>query len=343
MKREVLIALFAAITLAITIWGYKFISGKNLFSGNFTYYAYYDDVHDVNTATPVQINGYEVGTVLSISPDPEDISRMRLEFTVKNSIQIPDYTVAKLMPSSALGGKVVELEFDKMCSGDNCAENKSTLKGETVGILGALIKDSELQSSADIITTAIDSTLGSLGNENSQDAIDVSIRNLAVSLENFASLTGKFNNLMANSSRNMEKTIANIEELTGSLIESNSKVDKMLTDLSVVTEDLKEVKLSETVDKANGTLTQTEESLKTVQATMTEMKEILEKISSGEGSMGKLMHDQQLYDNLESTTRNLDLLIQDIRLNPRRYFRLFGKTSKEYEYPDDDPAAEEGK
>ena len=71
MKKEILIAIFAAVTLAIAIWGYNFISGKNLFTTNYTYYAYYDNVQDVNTATPVQVNGYEVGTVISIKPDPK--------------------------------------------------------------------------------------------------------------------------------------------------------------------------------------------------------------------------------------------------------------------------------
>ena len=338
MKREVLIALFAAITLALTIWGYKFISGKNLFSANYTYYAYYDNVHEVNTATPVQINGYEVGTVISIAPDPDDISRMRLEFTVKNSIKLPKNTVAKLMPASPLGGKIVELDFDKMCDGSNCAEDKSVLEGETIGILGALISEEELQSKSKLLTTVVDSALGQLGSEDSQDAVDVSIRNLAISLQNFAELSGKFNDLMANSSRNMEKTFANLDELTETLIVSNEKINAMLDDLTVVTEDLKEVKLSETLDTANGTLTQAEQSLKTMDTTMNEMKDLLQKISNGEGSMGKLMQDEQLYENLESTTKNLDLLIQDIRLNPRRYFRLFGKKSKDYEYPDNDPA-----
>ncbi len=345
MKKEVQIALFAGITLALSIWGYKFISGKNLFSANYTYHAFYTDVHDVNTATPVQINGYEVGTVISISPDPQDVQRIRIDFTVKNEIKLPNYTIALLKPSSALGGKVIELDFDKMCVENNCAEDKSELKGVTVGIIGSLINQKELQGSMEVITSVIDSTLRGLGNPDSQDAVDVGIRNLATTLENLATITQQFNSLMANSSRNMEKTLDNISVLTGTLVKSNTKVNKMLEDLSKVTSDLKEVKLSETIKGANGTLDQAETTLKTAESTMTaanttlsELNEILAKISEGEGTVGKLMHDDQLYNNIEATTKNLDLLIQDIRLNPRRYFRLFGKKSREYEYPEVDPA-----
>lgn len=345
MKKEVLIAIFAAATLAIAIWGYKFISGKNLFSANYTYYAYFDNVQDVNTATAVQINGYEVGTVISIQPDPENIQRIMLEFTVKNSINIPDYTVVQLLPESPLGGKILELKFDKMCSGDNCAENKSILKGETVGILGSLIKDNELESTMAIVSSSIDSTLGQLGDPNSDDAVDVGFRNLAASLENFASITEQFNSIMSHSSRDLEKTLSNVANLTESMMASNKKINKMLDDLSLVTQDLKSVKMSETLESATSTLNQAETSLKTMdhmmasaQTSITELNKLLGEINAGNGSIGKMIKDESLYNNIESSTRNLDLLIQDLRLNPRRYFRIFGKKARDYEYPDNDPA-----
>lgn len=351
MKREVLIALFAAITLAISIWGYKFISGKNLFSGDHNYYAYYDNVKDVNTATPVLINGYEVGTVIDISPDPEDVKRIRIDFTVKRKIKLPQYTIAQLMPESPLGGKIIELKFDKMCDGSNCAENKSELKGEAVGMLGAFVDDEELETTVEAVSTIIDSTLGKLGEESSKDAIDVSIRNLATTLENFAAISEKFNTLMSRSQRDMEKTLSNVSELTSHLVESNDKINTMLDDLSVVTEDLKKAQLSETINTTNSTMAQAEESLKTMETTMSEantsiaeINGILDKVSKGEGSLGKLVNDEELYENIESTTRNMNLLIQDLRLNPRRYFRLFGKKSKEYKYPQEDPAfSDDGK
>lgn len=351
MKKEILIAIFAAITLALSIWGYKFISGKNMFSGNSTYYAYYDNVQDVNTATLVQINGYEVGTVISIDPDPQDTRRIRLGFTVKKSIQLPDYTVAELIPISPLGGKAIELRFDKMCSGDNCAANKSVLEGRTVGILGSMINKEELESTMDILSVVIDSTLDQLGDSTSRAAVDVGIRSLSQSLENFAQLTDQMNQTMSRSSRNIEQTMSNLATLTGTLAKSNDKIESMITDLAALTGDLKSVKLSETVELTNKTLTQSESSLKSMETTMAEatasldeLTGILEKISKGEGAVGKLLNEEELYNNLNSTSRNIDLLIQDIRLNPRRYFRLFGKKSKEYEYPENDPAdLDEGK
>jgi phospholipid/cholesterol/gamma-HCH transport system substrate-binding protein len=93
---------------------------------------------------------------------------------------------------------------------------------------------------------------------------------------------------------------------------------------------------------------QAEASLKTVEgtmseatATLSELKDVLKAFTEGNGSMAQLMNDKALYENLESTTNNLNLLIQDIRLNPRRYFKLFGKKVPAYEYPENDPAVKD--
>jgi len=348
MKKEIRIALLAIITLAVSIWGFKFISGKNLFSGDKTYYAIFNDVQDVNTATPVQINGFEVGTVISILPEPDDVNKIKVGFTVNDKVQIPNHTIAQLMSISPLGGKRIELLFDKMCDGSNCAKNKSIIESNTVGLLGSIVTKEEMDQNISTLTGTIDQTLGGLGDPNSQDAVDVSVRNLAVTLKNFASISEKLELLMIRSSRNMEKTVANISTLTESLVVSNQKVDIMLDNLGTITNDLSKVKLSETINKAEGTITQAESSLKSVEQTMdqatntlTEMKGLMEAMNSKESTMGMLLNDKSLYLNIESTSKNLDLLLQDIRLNPRRYFKLFGKKVPEYVYPEGDPA--EGK
>ncbi len=346
MKREIRIALLALVTLAVSIWGFKFISGKNMFSGDKTFFAIYENVQDVNTATPVQINGFEVGTVISILPEPDDIKQIRVGFTVSDKVEIPDYTIAQLMSISPLGGKRIELVFDKMCDGSNCADNKSVLKSKNVGLFGSIISEDELDQNIEKITGTIDKTIAGLGDPNSNDAVDVSIRNLSVTLENFASISEKLETLMSRSSRNMEKTVSNISTLTESLVVSNQKVDVMLDNLATITNDLSKVKLSETISKTEGTITQAESSLKSVETTMdqatttlSELKDIMKSMNSQESTMGMLLNDKSLYMNIESSSKNLNLLLQDIRLNPRRYFKVFGKNVPAYEYPNGDPAA----
>ena len=345
MRKEIQIAILAIVTIAASIWGFKFISGTTLFSGDKLFYAVFENVKDVNTATPVLINGYQVGTVVSINPVPEDIKQIKVGFQVKKSIALPDYTVVELRSSSPLGGKELELVFDKMCSGDNCAPNKSVLKGVEVGILGSLISAEEIEPHVESLTSGLNETLSSLGNPDSDAPMDVAIVKLSETMNNLASTTAELDKLMSNSSRNLERMMSHMATLSGSLIETNEKLTSVLTNVDSITADLKSASLSETISKSNATFDQAtsslaglEDTMEEANVTLQELTELLKKASSDESSLGALLNEKGLYNNMEETTANLNLLLQDMRLNPRRYFRLFGKKSPEYVYPDQDPA-----
>jgi len=349
MKKEIKIALLGIVTLFLTIWGYKFISGKNLFSGDKVYYAEFGNVADVNTATPVLINGYNVGTVVSIAPEPDDVRRIKIGLQVKKEIKLPKDVIVELRAASPLGGKAIELIFERMCDGSNCAEPGSTLQARSIGILGSMVGADELNPVINQVTESIDKTLGTLGDPESTDPVDLSISNLSATMKNMASISGNLERLMARSSKNMEVTLANTAILTESLVNSNEKLSAILNNLTIVTQDLSKIKLTETIGKTNSTIDQAQTSLKNIDVAMGDASEtlknlqmVLDKMSNGNGSMAQLMNDKELYNNLEATTDNLNLLLQDIRLNPRRYFKLFGKKVPEYEYPQEDPAGKGG-
>lgn len=345
MKKEIKIAALAIVTIALAIWGYKFISGQNLLSGDSTYYGVYDNVQDVNTATKVQINGVVVGSVISILPEADNVRRIRLGFTVNKDIKLPNDVIADLRASGPLGGKMIELVFEKMCDGSNCAVNKSTLTSRTTGLIGSMLGSDDIASQIGDIGSVLDSTLNKIGDPNSEAAIDVTVNELSNSMQNLSSISSRMNQLMAKSAKDMEITMANMAIITESLVQSQSQLNAILSNVGTVTSDLSKVKISDTMTKANGTIDQAQSSLAGVEktmneatATMTELKGLISSMSTGEGTLAKLMNDEGLYNNLNETTREMDLLLQDIRLNPKRYFRLFGKKSSEYELPEDDPA-----
>lgn len=344
MKREIQIAILAIVTCILAIWGFKFISGKNMFSGDQAYYTIVENAKEINTATPVLINGYQVGTVTAITPLPENVKKIKLSFQVKKDIKLPTHTVVEVRPESPLGGKELELVFDKFCDGNNCAPAGSVLESKQVGLLGALISPEEVKPHIESITSSIDQTIGKLGAEGSDTPLDNTIRDLSTTMDNLAQSTQRFSNLMARSSNDMEKTMANMAVLTEALVNSNAKLSNILNNMGTLTDDLSKVKMSETVGKTNKTIDQATISLQSVESTMTEatktMKElngVVAKLSSENGSLGMLMNDKELYDNLKSSTKNMDLLLQDVRLNPRRYLKVFGKKVPEYEVPKEDP------
>ena len=345
MKREIQIALLGLITLALAIWGFQFISGKNMLSGDNTFYTVVTDAKDINTATAILINGYQVGTVISINPKPEDVKQIVIGFQVKKEIRLPNYTVVEMRPKGAMGGKEFELVFDKYCDG-NCAQNGATLQSKTIGLLGAFISPEEIDPHIQSITASIDKTIGKLGKGETDAPLDQTIKDLSITMDNLAATTSRFSNLMAKSSRDMEVTLANMAIITDGLVSSNAKISGILNDVSTLTEDLSKVSLSTTVEKTNGTIDQAQTSLKSMEATLAEttavMKDLnimVDKMNSTDGSLGLLMSDKTLYDNLKSSSKNMDLLLQDVRLNPRRYLKVFGKKVPKYEVPEEDPAS----
>ena len=345
MRREIIIALFAIMTAIISIWGFKYISGQNLLSGDKTFHTIIDNAKQINTATPVLVNGYQVGTVNSIEPVPDNIKQIRLGFQVKKEILLPQNTLVEIRSESPMGGRELVLIFDKYCNGSNCAEAGSTFDSNVVGMLGSIISQDELQPHINALTSSIDKTIGNLGKEGSDAELDKTIRNLSITMDNLALSTSRFSNLMNNSSKNLEITLANMAILTESLVSSNDKLSSILNDLGTLTSDLAKVSMSETVGKANKTIDQATTSLASVEGTMTEAQVTVKELSKliaamgdEEGSLGLMMKDKDLYNNLEATTKNMDLLLQDIRLNPRRYFKIFGKKVPDYEVPKEDPA-----
>lgn len=163
MRKEIQIALLAIIVSILAIWGFKFLSGQNLFGAAKTYYTTVNNAKEINTATKVLINGYQVGTVISIDPDPADIRNINIGFQVKKGIDLPSYTTVEVRNEGPMGGKEFELIFDKFCNGSNCAENGAFLKSKTIGLFGSIISPDELDPHIESITTSIDRTLGKLG------------------------------------------------------------------------------------------------------------------------------------------------------------------------------------
>jgi phospholipid/cholesterol/gamma-HCH transport system substrate-binding protein len=132
--------------------------------------------------------------------------------------------------------------------------------------------------------------------------------------------------------------------LTGALADNTDRITATLSNLEAVTGDLKEANFADrtvqTMESANAALTSMEGTLVETRDAVNSLKSILSGIEDGEGTLGKLANDPELYTNLNSMSRNLDLLLQDFRLNPKRYINVsvFGKKQKEYQLPEDDPA-----
>jgi phospholipid/cholesterol/gamma-HCH transport system substrate-binding protein len=271
-------------------------------------------VGGLQSGTQVTINGFSVGKVNDIKFNDAS-GNLLVTFTVDNSFSFSKNSSAELYDTGIIGGKGIQIKpvFDDA----DMAKSGDTLPSSTRPGLTELVQQrlTPLQMKVEGAVTNADSLL-----MNVNDILDVktkkdlreSIAGLNILVKSFQGSANSLNSLLADNQENLNKSISN---------------------LSVITENFN--KLSDTL--ANAGLGET---IKKLQSTMGNINEMMAKIEGGEGTLGKLVNDKALYNNLADASRELDLLLQDFRLNPKRYVNVsvFGKKQIDYAVPEEDPA-----
>ncbi len=352
MSKELKIGIITLITLAVMIWGFQYMKGKNLLKKGYTFTAVYNDVEGLSVASPVQINGLAVGAISSITVNPDDVRSMVVTFDVEGDFKLPKSTVAlNAAPPSVIGSRKIVLKFDHLCSGDDCLESGARLKSSVRGIVASLVGGDEVdgiisgmrQNLGPLMDTVIQ-RITSTDNENS---IGQSLQNLDEVTQNLSALTANLNKLLRASTGSITTTMENLAVVSGSFAKTNKDLENMIVNLSAFSSDIVEADLGGTLAKTGETLDSTNDLLTGLKTTVNEanssfssVSSMLQKVDTGQGTIGRLLNDPEIYHNLESTTEHLALLLQDMRLNPKRYVRLsvFGRKGNAYTAPEDDPA-----
>ena len=309
--REVKTALLVLTSIALLIFGYYFLKGNNLLDGSRTFYAVYDDVEGLAKSSKVTINGLEVGNVTDIEFG-DARGNLVVTFTVENDFEFSKNSIARIYGGGIIGGK--SLAIVPTYEPGLKAKNRDTLVSEIEEGLLELVNDrlSPLQQKIESVITNVDSLvvgfneiLDPTTRKNLQNSF-ASLNRTMASLEN---TSGTLNGILKNNETKLNRTFTNLDEMSGNF---NSFSDSLATvDLAGIVKDFEEV--------------------------AREFKEVANKVNSNEGTVGKLMNDPAVYDNLDRATKQLEQLLQDLKLNPKRYvhFSLFGKRNKDYKEPKD--------
>ena len=347
MSREIKIGIFTFLVLVLMIWGYTFLKGRNLLTASKELMTTYRDVADLNVSSPVLVNGYKIGTVTKIKLNPKDVKLMDVYYLIDDEYKIPENAIAVMKSLGFVDGKGIFLEFDKECSGADCAVSGDILKGNTLGLIGSMLGEDDPKAYGTQLSSSVKEIISNIGKEGEPGALNETIRQLEIISKNLAAITHTTNQLLLQSSGNLSKTIENFASVSQALAKSNQKIESLLTNVEKITGDLAKSHLNTTVAKTNETLdaskiaiNELKNTMATANTTIKDLNKIFHKMENGQGTMAKLMNDKQLYTNLEATTRNLNLLLQDLRLNPKRYahFSVFGKKQQEFTLPQNDPA-----
>lgn len=323
MSNEVKVAILAIVAVALFYWGYKFVRGKNLLSTTNTYYVEYDNVDQLNMSSPVLINGYQIGFVSDIYLKPDNYEIIIVKLDLEKDIRIPKDSRAIIKDTGFMGGKAIVLQYDQPCSGDDCAPSGSYLEGGQMGLLDSMVGEEALKDYMDILKEGLKDVIDTLNrellSEEAEGPLAESLRNLSSTLENLKSTTGQLNTLLARSSDNIDGTLSNLNSITGTIEANNDKIANILGNADRMTTDLAEADLKKTLEEVDQTIAQLKGTLATADEALGGVNAAVDKINQGEGTLGKLLGDEELYNRLNNLSVQTDSLIEDFQERPYRY------------------------
>ena len=347
MRKEVKIGALVLVVASVMIWGFNFLKGQDLFSKSLNLEANYDFVDQLSASSPVLINGVKVGNVIDVNLDPKDIKNVKVKFTIENVAHVPKNALAVLTSTGLMGGKAIAIEFSKPCSGNgDCLEDGDVLQSKSMGLLGSMVGEDVMGS----IETAQNKFQKYLNGDGGDVQFTEMIENLKATVANLTTMTEKINKVLASSTYDVKNVTKNLSSLSNTLNASGGQITSILNSVESVTKDLEKAKIAETVNTANATLAgangaidDLKVTIESTNKTMAKVTDLISKVEKGEGSLGMLINDKELYKELENTSSEIGLLLQDLRLNPKRYINVsvFGKKQKDYTLPEEDPANKE--
>ncbi|SNR41666.1 MlaD family protein [Hymenobacter mucosus] len=308
MSKEIKVALLGIVAIALLVVGFNFLKGSNLLSSDRTYTAKYDNVDGLAVGNPVILNGIKVGQVKEMVLLPEEANRVRVSLELQKGVTVGDSTVASLS-GSLLGSKTITLFLGK---NTKVFDGGEELRSYTV----ASITDA-FQAKALPVLGTVDSTLIKVNGFLNKDA-RVSLQ---ATLLNAQGSTEALKNLLLMNQRNINQITTNMARLTADLNKTSAKFDRIAANFSVLSDSLKGAPVGPAMRKLNATMTEAQSTMTTLNRSLTDQK----------GSLGKLINDTLLYNNLNATAASTNSLLTDFQSNPKRYvhFSVFGGGGKE--------------
>ena len=349
ISNEVKVALLAIAAVGLGFWGFKFLKGINVLTPSQTFYVRYDNVDQLRPSSPVFIRGLQVGMVKSLFIDEKDDKTIVALLNIDRGVQIPKDAVATIIGLTLMGGKAIEIVINGPCDGD-CAESGDYLMGDAKSFLQTVVGDaSQIDVYTDRLKAGLSINIDSLARVN-PDGVAASMDALDNSLKNIEKITNQLNDILALNKKSIGLLTNNLASVSGTVKANDQNISDAIANLAEITKQLKAAGFDKTTIKASQALdsiTLSLNSLRTTLASTTQavnhVDTLAQRLVRGEGLVGKALTDEQLYENLTSTTRHLHLLLQDFRMHPERYTRvkvkLFGKNKpSKYANPVDDPA-----
>ena len=304
------IGILVVICLTLLIWGINFLKGRDIFRTEKVFYARYKNVGGLTATTLVTLNGLKVGYVREIYFSEDLSGDLIVKIAIHNDFPLPKGTSAEIASSDLLGSKVVKLNLGKsdmlLHANDTLATKMEADIMQQVNeqIAPLKAKAERMIENLDSIVTAVSKILSS----DSQHNISESIRQINLTMTNLEKISGNLDEVVTDQKKNLSSTISNLSEVTGNLRTNSAKLGHIMDNFSSFSDSLTKMEIKGTIDHLNGSVAN--------------LQTILSKIDTANGTLGLLVNDPRLYQNLNQTSESLNRLLVDFRLNPKKYIHF---------------------
>ncbi|MGG9962877.1 MlaD family protein [Ferruginibacter sp. SUN106] len=316
ISNETKIGVLTAIAITIMILGFNFLKGKTFFGKSHTFFAKYTNVQGLANSNPVMINGLQVGTVYSITTD-KNMKEILVNMTLTKDVNIPVNSYATIR-NNPLGTTTVEI---RLGDATQYLPINDTIRTEkSAGILDEAVQ--EIRPVLGQVKNAVKSldsvlmTLAGVLDPNAKNNIRGILENLSKTTAGLTVSSASLQTLLNTETGALAKSLNNVSAFTGNLANNNEKLNAVMTNLDKTTTNLSNLDLEKTLNTLNGTIG--------------ELKSTIGKLNTKDGTAGLMLNDTKLYNNLTATANKLNLLLDDLKTNPKRYisFSVFGKKYK---------------
>ncbi len=318
LSNETKVGVLAVVSVTVLIFGYNLLKGKNLFNKNKWIYAKYDNVGNLPVGAPVFYKGLQIGTTGKLQETDVYISKIIVPINLTRDVKLPKNSIA-LISSSFIGlsGAVIDIKpgddlTHYITIGDTIrTDASSSLMNEVTKTLNpVLFEVTNAVHSLDSVLGIIANTFDPTAKSNFQGILS----NVNKTTQSLVTTSASLQSLLNTQTGAMAQSLNNVNAFTKNLTTNTDKINNTLTNLEKTSKNLAALKLDET--------------LLTLNNTVLELQSVIKKFNNDQGSIGKLMKDPGLYNKLNSLTFSMNTLVDDLKVNPKRYISIFGRKDK---------------
>ncbi len=313
ITNETKVGAITVISVAVLILGFNFLKGKKLWSKDTMITGKYGNVQGLQNSNPVIINGLQVGTVYKITTE-KDMREILVDLNITKDINIPKNSIA-IIKANPIGTTSVEIKLGDAVEN---LKNKDIILTETSGGMfeDVLKKVDPVLYEVRKAVSAIDTLLVNFNgilDPRAKGNISQVLANLNVVTASMVSSTASLNGLLNAQTGSLTKSLNNVSSITENFAKNNEKINNVMSNIDKTTSKFATLNLNKTLD--------------TLDRAVNDLKNIIGKFDNNNGTLGKLLNDPTMYKNLASSGNKLNLLLDDIRVNPKRYLNIsiFGK------------------